>query len=53
LLHRPTTLFLDRFTAILDAYLTRWMLYGCFIADMPADAEPDATATVPEPTRTS
>jgi tocopherol O-methyltransferase len=47
-LHRGTTLFLDRFDAILDAYRTRSMLYGCFIADVPAAG----TGATPEPPRT-
>lgn len=35
-LHRGSTLFLDRFEAILAAYRTGAMAYGCFVADAPS-----------------
>jgi len=35
MIHSGTTLFLNRFDAILDAYRTRSMLYGCFSAQLP------------------
>jgi tocopherol O-methyltransferase len=48
MLHRGTTLFLDRFDAILEAYRTRSMLYGCFIADFAtADSGMPAESTRP------
>lgn len=40
LLHRGSTLFLDRFDAILEAYRTRSMLYGCFSAKLAAPTHP-------------
>lgn len=43
LIHRGTTLFLDRFDAILEAYRTRSMLYGCFSARLPSDSDTHAT----------
>ncbi len=45
-LHRGTTLFLDRFDAILDAYRTDAMAYGCFVAEAPGRAtQGDAAGT--------
>ncbi len=37
LIDRGQLIFLDRFQTILDAYHTRAMRYGCFIAEKPAD----------------
>jgi tocopherol O-methyltransferase len=39
LIDRDTVLFLDRFRTILDAYQTRAMKYGCFIAHKPVAEE--------------
>ena len=47
-------LFLDHFQAILDAYRTGAMEYGCFVAEKPAAVTPAAlprspSAAMPEP----
>ena len=37
LIDRGQLIFLDRFQTILDAYNTKAMRYGCFIAEKPTD----------------
>ncbi len=49
-LNRGLTLFLDRFEAILAAYRTGAMRYGCFTARMPDPKPGDRErATIAEP----